>query len=237
MKRVLAALVAALVVGGLFATAATAHTGAARRLRFERSDTGSGHWQGNRVDSPLDTAPNNSRLAFSVAVQDGDDYAAAYANGTGLGGKLLSDVRNISFDFLPGAVSSPGTGVRFSIPIDENDDGDWDSFLFAAARDCASPLSGGWMRADFTGQTAPGCTIYHGGVTPYTSDGTDSAWKNFADANPTFKTAEQGFQVAFLILDEEGQVFVDRLAMHNHMFVANGSNTNAIKHCRTEGHC
>jgi hypothetical protein len=43
--------------------------------------------------------------------------------------------------------------------------------------------------------------------------------------------------VAFVILDEVGTVFIDRVAMQNHMFVRAGTGPAAIKHCPFESSC
>jgi hypothetical protein len=242
MKRFMAALAVACVALTMAGSAASAHTGYTERLRLFFADTGSVQWQSYKddtgafvKDSPLDT--NHARLKINVPEQTGDDYAGVYANNTSLAGRLLGDVRNVSFDFLLGP-GDTGGGVRFSIPIDENGDSVTDNFLFAAARDCAEPITASnWQRADFTGRNSLGCTIYYGGVTPYTSTGTQSAWDVFAAANPTWRVAPQSDQVAFVILDEVGTVFLDRVAMQNHMFVAAGTGTAAIKHCPFESSC
>ena len=240
MKKVLGLLVGAAMVLTITGTA-SAHVGQGSRLRFFFGDTGSVAWQSGTDntgafvnDSPLDE--NHARLKLNVPSQTGNDYAGAFANGTGLGHRRVADVRNLSFDFLLGP-DDTGGGVRFSIPIDENNDGVQEAFLFAAARDCAEPiLDSDWQRADFTGRTSVGCTIYYEkGV--YTSTGTQSAWGVFAAAHPTYRIARQSEQVALVVLDEAGTVFLDRIAMQRHMFVKAGFGENAITHCPTEVSC
>jgi hypothetical protein len=255
LKRFIAALAVACVALALTGAGASAHTGRQYRLRFEFGDKGSAKWQANVDDSPLDS--NTSRLKLNVPYDDLTDptdntttydYIAVYAYGTGLSGQLLGNVRNLSFDFFN--AEGNGDGVRYSIPIDVNGDGTWDypteGYAFGAARDCREPIPSsttGWERTDFTGRTAPGCTIYgHDGVA-YTSDGINSAWDNYAAAYPAARVAVQSQAVAFIILDDGedfpngATVFLDRMAFQNHMFVKYGSGPGAIKHCPMESSC
>jgi hypothetical protein len=254
LKRFIAVFAVACVALSLMGTSASAHTGRQYRLRFFYGDAGTIRWQGGRDDtgaffddSPLDS--NHSRLNIHV-VNDGDtsptcdpndpvttncnyDYAGAYANGTGLPGQLLGNVRNLSFDYL--LVNGTGSGVGIRVPIDENGDGAWDSFAFVDTRGCSEAIPGSdWRRLDVTGITTAGaCTLY--ADVAYTSDGVNSAWDLFAAAHPTWKVATD--TPAFLILDEEGTVLVDRVAFQNHMFVKYGSGPGAIKHCPMESSC
>ena len=69
----------------------------------------------------------------------------------------------------------------------------------------------------------------------YTSDGVKSAWQLYADANPNDKVI--GIGPAYLVMDEDGTAFVDRLAFHNIMYVASGTGSSAIKSCPAESSC
>ncbi len=210
-----------------------------RALKFFSQDTGGILWQGGRQDSPLD--PNGTRLMVHVLNQDGVppyDYAGAYGECTGIVGRTLGQVRNLSFDFMNTSrpVSHPvhvGAGApRISIDIDSDGDGVTDSYAYLAAFHCDSPLpeDPAWSRADFTGRVAAGCSIF--ADAQYTSDGVKSAWTLFAEAHPTWKVRD-----AYLVMDENGTAFVDRLAFHNRMFQSSGSGSAAVKACGTEAVC
>jgi hypothetical protein len=235
----------ALALGGLAivmagpASATNCSNAEFKKLKFFSSDTGGILWQSPRLDSPLDS--NNSRLLVHLLHQDGDDWAGAYSNCTGIEGKLVGDVRNLSFDFL-NATAEPyvhiGAGApRYSVDIDSDGDGAYDFSAFLSAFYCQGTTPDtGWSRADFTGQTAlNACSIFVDNV-QYTSDGTRSAWKVYADANPTHKVMSW-LGPAYLIMDEEGTAFVDRLAFHNKMYVQSGSGSAAIKNCPSEASC
>lgn len=210
-----------------------------RKLQFFSSDTGGILWQNQRFDSPLDT--NSQRLLVHLLRQDSDDWAGAYSNCTGIEGKLVGAVRNLSFDFLNDTAEPYvhiGAGApRFSVDIDSDGDGDWDFSAFLSAFYCqGTTTDAGWSRADFTGQTAlNACSIWVDNV-QYFSDGTRSAWKVYADANPAHKVMSW-LGAAYLIMDEEGTAFVDRLAFYNKMYIQNGHGSAAIKNCPSEASC
>jgi hypothetical protein len=213
------------------AGATNCSTAAFKKLKFFGDDTGIITWQSPRVDSPRDA--NKARLAVSVLFQDGDDYAGAFGNCTGIEGKLLGQVKNLSFDF-ENETGNPvhiGAGApRYSVILDE--DGT-PGVANLSAGHCAAvlPEDTRWSRADFTGRTLAGCDIFADadGTTPAaSSNGSSSAWAVFAALHPTWKVVE-----AFFILDEEGTAFVDRLAFQNEMFTA----PNVIVNCPAEASC
>jgi hypothetical protein len=209
-----------------------------KQLFFISFDTGVVTWQKPRLDSPRD--PNASRLAVHVLHQDGDDYVNAYSKCSGIEGKLVGQVRNLSFEFLNQS-GEPSVHVgngspRYSVDLDIDGNGTYDFSAFLSGYYCNEPMveDTRWSRADFTGRTAPGCTLQANNV-DYSSDGTRSAWKVFADANPLAKVF--GIGPAYLVMDEEGTAFVDRLAFHNIMYVASGTGTAAVKSCPSEASC
>jgi hypothetical protein len=241
----------ALALGGLAlamadpASATNCSNANFKKLQFFSSDTGGILWQSPRLDSPLDT--NSQRLLVHLLRQDGDDWAGAYSNCTGIEGRLVGAVRNLSFDFL-NASGEPsvhiGAGApRYSVDIDADGDGAYDFSAFLAAFYCQGTTTNpAWSRADFTGQTAIGaCSIFVNNV-QYTSDGARSAWKVYADANPTHKVMSWPGP-AYLVMDEDagvlggGTAFVDRLAFHNKMYVQSGTGSAAIKNCPSESSC
>ena len=222
----------------IFASAANATDTCNKKLFFISFDTGVVAWQANRLDSPRD--PNHTRLAVHVLHQDGDDYVNAYSKCSGIEGKLVGQIRNLSFEFLNQSgepfVHVGNGSPRYSVDLDADGNGSYDYSAFLSGFFCNEPMveDTRWSRADFTGRTAPGCTLQANGI-DYSSDGTRSAWKVFADANPTAKVI--GIGPAYLVMDEEGTAFVDRLAFHNIMYVSSGTGTAAVKSCPSESSC
>lgn len=224
--------VAALIVADI-ANATNCSNASFKRLQFFSNDTGGILWQTGRVDSPLD--PNTQRLMIHLLKQDGDDWAGAYSNCSGIEGKALSAVRNLSFDFL-NTSSQPvhiGAGApRYTVEIDTNGDNVTDVYAYLAAFYCEEVLSSDprWSRADFTGRVTAGCSIWTN--VQHSSDGTNSAWAALAAAYPTGRVLQ-----AYLVMDEQGTAFVDRLAFYNKMYIQNGSGSAAIKNCPSESSC
>ena len=228
-----------LALVGLALAAGEAAATCPQTLQFFGDDTGVVTWQSGRVDSPKDA--DSSRLAVHVLRQDSNDYAGAYTECSGIENKLVGAVRNLSFEFLNDstetAVHIGGGAPRYSVDIDTNGDGSYDLSAFLSAFHCQAvlPENPAWSRADFTGRILPGCSIFVDNV-QYTSDGVKSAWRLYADANPTHRVMS-GKGPAYLVMDEEGTAFVDRLAFHNKMFVKAGSGSTAVKSCANETSC
>jgi hypothetical protein len=230
MKKFLAVVFLAVMVASV-SMSASAHVGNGRRLRFQTSDTGSAQWQYNRVDSPLDA--NAGRLKLAVAEQDGDDYAIAFANGTGIRNRDVDTVRNLSFDFR--TTSYVGAGApRISVEVDTNNDFVTDVYVYLSAFYCGADIGSGWSRADFTGRLAAGCLFYTSepGSPTYVSDGVEDAWTKFANLHSGARVLD-----AYVVMDEVGQAFIDRIAFQNHMFTRGASNSTGIVHCPNEGSC
>jgi hypothetical protein len=245
MKRIAVAFTAVAMVFALSGVAQAApHFTKADRLLFFFGDKGSTKWQSGKDDqgifvddSPLDS--NHSRLKLSVPEQTGNDYTGVYAKNTGLGGQLVGNVRNLSFDYLdPSGGGYAGAGApRFSVPIDENGNGTPEGYAFMAGSECTQPIpSSDWDRADFTGRTSAGCDMYYLGL-PYSSNGTMSAWAVFAAAHPTFKIGTVSNGVAFVIQDELGASFIDRVAFQNRMYQKGGWSNQSIILCPSESSC
>jgi len=224
---------------GLALAAGEAAATCPQTLQFFGDDTGVITWQSGRVDSPKDV--DSSRVAVHVLRQSNNDFAGAYTDCSGIENRLVGAVRNLSFDFLNDSTEPSvhvGAGApRYSVDIDTNGDGSYDLSAFLSAFHCQAvlPENPAWSRADFTGRILPGCSIFVDNV-QYTSDGVKSAWRLYADANPTHKVMSwKG--AAYLVMDEEGTAFVDRLAFHNKMFVKSGSGSAAVKTCANETSC
>jgi hypothetical protein len=214
-----------------------------KKLKFFSYDTAEIVWQSNRIDSPLD--PNKSRIMIHVLLQDGIepyDYAGAYNDCTGIEGKTIEQVRNLSYDFLNTSSQPVHVGAgspRISVELDTNGDGDAELYAYLAGFHCEAvlPEDTTWSRADFTGRVSAGCSIYTNVSGPHSSDGTISAWQALAVAYPGAKVVD-----AYLVADEDAggtgaTSFVDRLAFYNRMFTSSGSGSAAIKNCPSEASC
>jgi opacity protein-like surface antigen len=229
MKKFLSFVALSLALAGT-AQATNCTTAADKKLQFFGDDTGIITWQDQRVDSPRDA--NKQRLAVSDLFQDGNDYAGAQGHCTGIEGKLLGQVKNLSFEF-ENETANPvhiGTGApRYSVEIDSTGGNVTDTYGYLTAYYCQAvlPEDTRWSRADFTGRTQAGCQIFVGSET-FTSDGVHSAWALLALAHPTWKMVQ-----AYFVMDEEGTAFVDRLAFQNEMFTA----PNVIQNCGSEAAC
>ncbi len=92
----------------LLAGAAGATNNCNKKAVLFSSDTAIIAWQSPRFDSPLDS--NSARLGVHVLNQDGDDYALAYSKCSGAEHKKVSEVRNLSFEFL-NQTGNPGVHV------------------------------------------------------------------------------------------------------------------------------
>jgi hypothetical protein len=245
MKTLFAlALAGAVLVSFPAAATNNCSNAANKKLKFFSYDTAEIVWQSNRVDSPLDS--NKSRLMIHVLLQDGIppyDYAGAYNDCTGIEGKSVEQVKNLSFDFLNTSsqpVHSGAGSPRISVELDKGGDGggtDLVAYLAGFHCEAVLPEDIRWSRADFTGRVSAGCSIYTSEGGPHTSDGVSSAWAVFAAAYPGAKVVD-----AYLVADEDAvgtgaTSFVDRLAFQNRMFVASGSGSAAIKNCSSESSC
>jgi hypothetical protein len=175
-------------------------------------------------------------LLVHVLVQSGDDWAGAYSNCTGIEGKLLGQVRNLSFDYVNTSavpVQWGGGAPRYSVGISTDGDSSPEFYAFLEAFYCEEVLSSNprWSRGDWTGRVLAGCTLQAASEW-FTSDGTKSAWTLFAEAHPTWKVTD-----AFFIVDWTGTSIVDRLAFYNKMYVQSGTGSAAIKNCPSESSC
>lgn len=245
MKALVCASLLAAAALVAFPAAATNKCGVAsnKKLKFFSYDTAEIVWQSDRVDSPLD--PNKSRIMIHVLLQDGlepYDYAGAYNDCTGIEGKTVEEVRNLSYDFLNTSSQPVHVGAgspRISVELDKDGDTVVDLYAYLAGFHCEAVLPEDirWSRADFTGRVSAGCSIYTSEGGPHTSDGVSSAWAVFAAAYPGAKVVD-----AYLVADEDAggtgaTSFVDRLAFYNRMFTSSGAGSAAVKNCPSEASC
>lgn len=223
MKRIIIAL----AIGAATLAAAVpaqAHTGDHRNARFalrlRSNDTGSINWQTDRIDSPLDA--NKARLKLHLdeqTEQGGWDWAIASAKGTGVLG-AIDKPRHLAFDYLTTGYVGAGA-PRISVELDQDGDGVGDLYAYlSAAYVTGGELSDGWATADFTHRTSTGVLFYVTDLvdptssTTFESDGTHSAWENFAAAYPGARVIDVD-----LVQDEAGKAaYVDRLTIGQHVF-------------------
>jgi hypothetical protein len=230
----------AMALGGGVASADT-HVTAYQQLRVntydcsgascvKAADGAYGRWVtllANGEDSPSDA---NAR-ALVVHTPNPGDYTEAFTRASLHINKPASAVRNLSFDAYQPALQggSPRIDVFLANPLTNGS-----SYVAIDAGNCQQALSSTWVRADATGRTAPGCTIFGSAGGTWSSDGTDSAWKNFVDDNPDAQVA-----YTFMVWDVPsgaGENYrTDRISLGtNKMFTQN--NTTAVS-CSTEAAC
>lgn len=234
MKKILATI-GVIALSLALAAPASAHTGTGARLKLYTEGSGAEIGWSQGPDSPLDS--NTSAVNIRT---DAGEFAYLY-NGSWLSPlddfdtfRNASGIINMSFDFLNAAGGGyvNAGAPRFSIIVDTNGDDVADLTLFPSAFYCQAPTSNpNWSRADFTGQTAPGCLFYDSKGATYASDGTHSAWDAFVAAHPGSRVDS-----AWLIVDEQtapGRARIDRIAMGKHM----QSSATSVRHCNFDAAC
>jgi hypothetical protein len=174
------------------------------------------HWvtfSQNGEDSPGD--PNARALVVHTPGNSptATDYTEVYSKASLNINQSASAIANLSFDAYQPALQggSPRVDVFFTDPLTDGSD-----YVAIDAINCQLALtsSGGtWVRADATGYDGLGCTITTARGTPYSSDGTHSAWDSLVADNA-------GAQVSFtfMVFDEPSgntdiNYRVDRIAL------------------------
>ena len=151
----------------------------------------------------------------------GPNYTNAYNNkwqtkdDGGLTKVPIGSIRNLSFDFLnaSGGGYVAGGAPRISIVFTNG----LVAFLQATYCDNVIPSGNGtWSRADWTGRTAIGCSVYTSEGKFYDSDGTHSAWYKFVAAHPGL-FADYGVVVQDESDSGPMRARIDRIAMQNYM--------------------
>lgn len=212
MRKLLGIIAVAGAVVALAAPAQARTAQPAERLRLSEYDTGSGAWQRHVSDSPRDAG--RQRVKLAVAEQTGDDYVVVRAPRTGVAGPI-DEVGHLGFDVLTRTYVGAGA-PRISVEINTDGDADAEIYAYLSAQYCRQNYTGSdWARANFTDRVAVGCGFYTNevGVPPYESTGTMSAWDVFAAAHPSAKVVR-----AYMVQDEVGQAFVDRIVIGHRMF-------------------
>jgi hypothetical protein len=224
----------------LFGSTASA-AGTSKRLQYDTcTNSDSIGWaRGN--DSPRD----GNHQALLALVSSGG-CAEAFSLGSGIEGKNVADVKNLSFDFLTADAVGHGGLPRISVILrDTNGTGALHIAYLGAGSEptyCQEQIgTSDWSRADFTGRTTAGCSLYDG--IAYTSNGVLSAWGVYAAAHPDYQVVLASDPVfgggpgagAFLVMDEAGTYHADRLAIQNHMWIRNLPQY--IQNCPAESSC
>lgn len=153
----------------------------------------------NTVDGDVD--PNNA-------------YGGVYYEQTNLSGKLISQVDKLAFSY--DGTGASGGSPRFSVPIDENNDGVYDGFAFVDSLGCND---GDANVGTVDVVNDPTCTIQYG------SD-TFPNWAAFVAAHPTYRISTD--TIPFVIVDQPGQFTLSNVQI--------GSQTMSVKdQCKNGG--
>jgi hypothetical protein len=264
MKRWLTTMTALLLAVTTFLPA-SAHTGPEARLSFSGDITigwrqtypaydGSGALTG---DSPLDEAAGDWYIVAHI--DEPFESGRAYSDTTGVEGKPVAQVRNLSFDWdfgtygLEPSLAAPYILVRFTNG----------AYAVLSGMRCMRPITGNsttesWVRSDFTGRReidGRTCRIWarswRGTWNAFDATARKTAWKVLAAAKPNL-------MVDLAIFEFQGEdVFgtfandpnawppgespsgwtqfnrIDRLAIHQHMW----SGPTTVRHCPYESSC
>ena len=153
-----------------------------------------------------------------MAEQTGDDYVVVVAPRSGVRGPI-DEVGHFGFDVLTRTYVGAGA-PRISVELDTDGDHVADLYAYLSAQYCKRTYTGSdWARANFTDRKSVGCAFYTNEPTgtPYESTGSMSAWNVFAAAHPGAEVLN-----AYMVHDEVGQSFVDRIVIGHRMFTSAG---------------
>ena len=99
------------------------------------TDTAAGNTGGVVFGGTCTLSPDGMSAVLNNSVPVGSgDYSGVFFATSDLSGKLVSDVTQLSFDFT-GSAATAGS-PRISLPIDTNNNGTTDFFLFIGASQC-----------------------------------------------------------------------------------------------------
>lgn len=124
---------------------------------------------------------------------DGDDnpnnnYAGVYIP-SNLGGRLLSDINKLSFDYSGSGAA--GGSPRITLPIDENGDGALEAYAYIDTQGCNN---GGANVGTLDAINDATCTISYGA--------NYENWTAFVTANPAYRVSTD--DIAFIVVDQPG---------------------------------
>jgi hypothetical protein len=145
--------------------------------------------------------PTKDGAEINTTVQGPNgSYAGVVQNVNFIKGRLIKDVVNLNFSYAGGP--HVGGAPRLSIPIDEDNNGTWDSFAFMDAPGCndGDEFVG---RVEGTGDTT--CDVNNNGI-DYPN------WAAFVTAHPAWRIAKNA--VAFIIIDQPAHYIVWRIQIN-----------------------
>lgn len=142
-----------------------------------------------------EASPTSARSG--TITNDAGEYAGFYVRGyRSQTGKRLS---RVVFSFVStGDVA--GGAPRFSIPIDEDGDGAWESYAFLDAFNCGASGSDDVVTVS---TRADDCAVFYGA-------GVHANWDAFAAAHPSYRIADA---IPFIISDQPGTYVVSDIWM------------------------
>lgn len=137
----------------------------------------------------------NGKTVSIDTTEDGNmgSYGGVYIENSNLGGKLLSDVNKLSFSYE--GTGASGGSPRFSIPIDEDNDGKYEAFAFADSTGCTDGTAEKGTVDVINDAT---CTVTYG-------EDTYENWAEFVVANPEYRIAKDA--ITFVIVDSADSKF------------------------------
>ena len=228
--------VVALAVADARVGPARRHLNRTRQLKFFGDDTGLATWQ-KRPSARLAARSQRRRLGVHVLSQDRQRLCQRLCELRGHQGQA-SRAGKEPVVRLPEYNRQSCGSHRRRAPLAtrwtsmQDGDGDYDFSAFLAAFHCkaANRANAAWSRADFTGQTAPGCSILVNNV-QYTSDGTQVCVESLLPTrNPGTKVMSW---VDCLSRNGRGGNGIRRSAglPRTRMFNRTARSTSAIKNC------
>jgi len=180
------------------------------------------------TDSPSDS---NSRL-FHTNVGTGGGCVLLFSNASFNRHVAVGNQKNISIQLTSGSVSLGLNYMVAEVSTDGNN-GTTEDTLFLDPADCNHPVSGNWVRADFTGFKGDNtCTIVVDSPPSgtYSSDATHSAFQNYAAAHPGAVVIHR-----YVVIAKAGDSRFDRISLGVGKMYDNDS-SHAVN-CTTEASC
>jgi hypothetical protein len=127
----------------------------------------------------------------ATIANDAEEYGGVYLQSRSQSGKVIGDV-DFSFN---ASGDTEGGAPRFSIPIDNDENGSVDGYAFLDVNNCGS---------QFVSTTNEDCITYFGAEAFFN-------WDAFAAAHPTYRIAPGA--IPFIIADQPGQYSVTNIVL------------------------
>jgi hypothetical protein len=235
-RKIVAALVVAL---GMLAFAAVASAepkvDSSQRLRVQVDPNSSSC---NSVDSLAgwvtgqDSPSDSNQRLFHTDVGTGGGCVLLFSNASFNRHVAVGNQKNISIQLTSASVSLGLNYMVAEVSTDGNNATTEDT-LFLDPADCNHPVSGTWVRADFTGfKGDDSCTIVVDSpeTARFSSDATHSALQNYAIAHPEAIVIHK-----YVVIAKAGDSRFDRIALGAGKMYDNDS-FHAVS-CTTEASC